>query len=86
MGPLQATVRPCLWHNSTVLIVDVLDIFLPTVAVNQGCLYTIAEGLKYKLVLLSVVTQRPSLRNGCSAHGQGQLHIHRLKRLFGQQF
>ena len=85
MGPLQATVLPCLRHNYAVVKIKVLTIFIPTVAVYQACLWAMNEGLEYTLVLLLMVSHTPTLHDTCSAHRQVQLDIHTLKRLFGQR-
>ena len=38
MGPLYATIKSCLRHDYRIFIVQILVIFLPTVAVYQACL------------------------------------------------
>ena len=85
MQPLQANAQSCLRHHYAVHIMEVLTILIQAVAVYQACLQAITEGLEYTLVLLFVVFQTATLEYTCSAHGQLQLDIHMLKRLFGQR-
>ena len=85
MSPMQATVQPCLRHSYRVLKTEVLTIFIPTVACYQACPWGITEGLKYKLVLLLVVSQTPTIQDTYTAHGEIQLDIHTSKHLFGER-
>ena len=68
MGPLWATIKSCLRHDYTILIVQRLVIFIPTIAVYQACLWGISEGVEYAFVFSMVVSQTPALQYTCSAH------------------
>ena len=46
MAPLQAPLQSCLRHNYTILVEEVLDIFIPLVPVYDTGLKASAEGLE----------------------------------------
>ena len=51
MGPLQAPTKSCLMHDYTVLVEEVLVVFLPLVPVNDTGYETSAEGLENFFIL-----------------------------------
>ena len=56
MGPLWAPIKSCLRHDYTVLVEEVLVVFLPRVPVNDTGFETSAEGLGNIFILSLIVS------------------------------
>ena len=84
MGRLQAPIESCLGHNNTILIEEVLVIFIPPVPVYDTGFKTSAEGLENTCTFSLIFGWTPSLEDSSRTHGQVQADVHTLESLFGK--